>query len=415
MQTLPQRFKDWKATDHQTDPPVTLYDISVTDAITLRLIEGNPKGGSITYNGNVYQPAGIARSDVEQSVEGTIGSFELQVSNIDGVAGGYIEQYQLDERRVTITHLPGDTLNPADAITESYTIQAQSYNRERASVTLGFNTLFKRTVPWRRYQRIRCLHDWENRFDLGNGCGYPSDEFMDDTMQMLKNGAVTDAEQKRKFGWYTLNMLKANSADTNGTELSELWLSTISNDTDWAGSSREGPYVYKKLTGDFDVYTRVELVSTRDGGLMGIICQEDGAPQDSWVFLARTRKPGEAIRIVLKSAIDGEQQDDFELADPDPRYLRMERVGDVFTLYHSETDNTNWVELTETTIPMSTEIRIGLAIGGGQGTALAASFPFFRFRSGGPSTCDRTKDGPDGCRVKDNVHRIFLFDGIPRR
>ncbi len=414
MIPLSQELKNWKAEDNQPSPIVVLYDIEVTDAITLRLVEGNPLGGTVTYNGNVYTPAGIARGDVEQSIAGDVGSFELQVSNIDGVAGGYIEQYELEGRRVTITTVPSTTLDPADAMVETYTIQDQAYTRERASVTLGYSNLFKRVLPWRRYQRIRCLHDWERRFELGNGCGYPSDEFESDTSQFLTFGAVTDAEQKRRFGWYALNMTKTSFADVNITDFGELRLQTNSSDTDWAGESREGPYFYKKLTGDFDCYTRVNLTEIRDGGICGLLCQED-MDGDSWIFIARTQFFVGTVKVLSRSSIDSSLEPDVQVEDPAPRYVRMRRVGDVFTLYYSVDENANWVELTQSTIPMTAEIRIGLAIGGGGGGILGATFPYLRFTAGGPSTCDRTKEGLDGCRVKDNIHRIFLFDGIPRR
>jgi phage-related protein len=413
--TLSQALKDWKAGDNQVSPIAVLYDISITDAITVRLVEGNPTGGTITYDGNVYTPAGIARGNVEQSIAGEIGSFEVQVSNIDGVPGGYIEQYELDGRRVTITTVPVSTLSPADAVVETYTIQGQAYTREVASITLGYSNLFRRRLPWRRYQRIRCLHDWERRFELGNGCGFPSDEFEADTTQLLVNGAVTDSEQKRRYGWYALNMTKASTADVNTAEFGSLYLETFSSDVTWSGANRNGPFLYKKLSGDFDCYTKVNVFGTRESGLLGMLCQEDGAPQDSWIFLARTRKTGEDISLTVRSSIDGSQETSVAATQPDPRYLRMKRVGDLFTLYYALVENTDWVELTQATVPMSTEIRIGAAIGGGEGQGLSASYPFFRFTSGGPSTCDRTKEGVDGCRVKDNVHRIFLFDGIPRR
>lgn len=412
MRELPQSLKDWKARHANTDVIVTLYEISVTDAITVRLIEGNPLGTSLTLDSEVYIPAAIQRGEFEQSVTGELGSFPLTVSNIDGIAGGYIERYELEGRRVTIKTFA--VVDDADEFVETWTIQDQAYNRKAATITLGYGKLFKRKLPWRRYERPRCLHDWENRFDPLNGCGFPSDQFKEDSTQSFKIGGVTDSEQRRQFGWYTLNILKASSADVNITDLDALWLSTTSSSVDWSGANRNGPYVYKKITGDFDVYTRVDIVTTREGGLMGILCQED-LDGDSWLFYARTRKPGEDIRLTLRSSIDGSQEPSISGAFPDPRYLRMRRVGNVFTLYHAVVENEDWIEFATTTITMTPEIRIGLAIGGGVGTTLAASFEFFRFTAGGPSTCDRTKEGADGCRVKDWIRRIFAFDGIPRR
>jgi phage-related protein len=412
---LPAALKNWKAEEGQTSPVAVLYDISVTDTITLRLVEGNPIGAAITYNGNVYAPAAIRREDVDQSIEGEIGSFRISVSNIDGIAGGYIEKYDLDGRRVTITTVPVSTLLPADAFVETYTIQDQAYTREAASVTLGYSNLFKRKIPWRKYQRLRCLWDYENRFTVGNGCAYPSDEFEDDTTQDLSIGAQGDGEQGRLYGWSTLNAPSASRFNVNIDVLGELFIESSSSDIDWAGSNRNGPYLYKKISGNFDCYTQVIPKDFRSSGLLGLLCQDDGGPQDSWVFLARTRDDGDEIRIVSTASIDGSVEVTTVVEDPNPRYLRMRRVGDVFSLYYSATENTNWTLIQDRTVEMNQGIRIGLAIGGGQGLVLAATFPYLRFTSGGLGTCDRTADGPDGCRVHKNLHRIFLFQGIPRR
>jgi phage-related protein len=420
-------LKAWLAAEGQPDPLVTLYDIEVSDAVTLRLVEGNPTGKTLTFNGNVYTPAAIRREELSQTIEGDLGAFRLAVSNIDGIAGGYIEQNELEGRQVTITMVPLSTLSPADSLVETYTIQEQAYNREAASVTLGHTNLFKRKIPWLRFIRPRCQWGYERRFDWldqENGCRAYSDEFEDDTTQYLFVGGTTDSEQRRRFGWYSLNALKVSAWDTNTTLLSEMVVETSSNSVAWSGTSLNAPFMYRKIVGDFDVWTRVIHRAWRSGGLMGILCQESSSGQDTWVLHARTRDDMASDPVIrTSSALNGANEASTTVAEPSATFLRLRRVGDVFTSFYSLTEPASvaayaaaWTQADERTVAMSTDIRLGLSVGGGTtNELLGASFDFFRFQAGGLPTCDRTPDGIDGCRVHENIHRILAFQGIPRR
>lgn len=103
MRELSADLKIWKDSQDRLVPLITLYEIEINDSTMLRLVEGDPDGsGSINYAGNTYMACAIQREEYSENIEGDYPSFRLLVSNINGVAGGYIEQNELDGRKVTI-------------------------------------------------------------------------------------------------------------------------------------------------------------------------------------------------------------------------------------------------------------------------------------------------------------------------
>ncbi len=170
MQATSAVLKAWKGAESISDPLVVLYDVEVADAQFLRLVEGDPLGtGSVSYNGQTYLAAAIAREEFAQSIEGEIPVLRVALSNIDGVAGGYMEQNELDGRKVTITYVPASSLSLADAIVQEFRIQDQAYNREKAILTLGHEAMFRRRVPSVAFVRHKCQWLYERRFQVGDG------------------------------------------------------------------------------------------------------------------------------------------------------------------------------------------------------------------------------------------------------
>ena len=424
MKTLTDLLKDWKSVEGQADPLIVLFDIEVDTGEVLRLSMGNPTGtGSITYDGNEYRAAAIELQEVEETIEGDLRDRQLAISNIDGIAAGFIELKNLEGRQVTITTVPRSSMAPEHAIVEIYTIQSQTYNRRVAAVTLGHSNLFKRVIPWRRFQRPRCQWDWERRFQFGNGCGFPGDEFGPDTAQNFRIGARVLEERQRQFGWFSLNTDNAIRADVDSPDVPDcLYVETSTISFSWDLVARAAPFFYKKLSGDFDVYSQVELFDALSGSIAGFGVQEEGSGQDSWV-LAGLGLNEDGDRVARVSAA----VDDIRLVTASPvvtvdTYFRLSRAGNVFTFSRAnevdvEDPTTGWTEVTQVTAPMDTEVRLGFILAASTTTidTLAAGFRFLRFLAGGAPTCSRMIEGPDGCHEKGNVHRIFAFPGIPRR
>jgi phage-related protein len=425
VRTISDVLKEWKSNPGQPDPIVVLYDFDIDDDTTMRLVSGNPSGtGSIVYQGNTYLAAAIDLQDVEETIESDLRDRTLSVSNISGVAGGYIETRDLDGRRVTITTVPFSTLDPADAVVETYTMQDQRYDRRAATVTLGHSFLSKRNIPWRRFQRPRCQQPWERRFVFNNGCGFPSDVFEEDTRQNFIIGSVTDGEQVRRFGWHTLNVSHASRMEVDPSDVPQaMYMESTSPNLSWAGSFMDGPYAYKRLTGDFDVFTQVELIDTRPGSLVGFLCQEAVGGQDSWTMWGLGETQDAQIVARLSIASDGLQHPDTDSVVTGNTFLRLKRVANTFTYFHGgdindEVDpSVGWTQLAEKTFTIDADVRLGfvLSASSSETSRVAAGFRCIRFMAGGDPVCTRLIDGAHGCSEKGNVVHFLGFPGIPRR
>ncbi|MFH0903179.1 MAG: DUF1349 domain-containing protein [Pseudomonadota bacterium] len=384
----------------------------MTDAITLRLVEGNPTGGNVSYNGQTYVPCAVTRQECEQSIEGELTPHALTVSNIDGVAGGYIERYDVEDRTVRVIRVLASTLAVADSMVETYTILSQSYNRKAATISLGPPNFFKRSVPWRKFTR-RCQWDWENRFTVSNGCGFPSDEFEVDSEQDLRFGTTTDNLKICQHGWNVLNALQCSSIDVDLSVPGSLYIETSGGSIDWSGGVRDGPFVFKRVAGNFDVSTKVDLYESRSGSLAGILCQEDAAGYDSWVAVGISQDQEGSRFMLSRAATNGTAGDDVPVAGVSVEYVRLARVVNAFFAYYSA-DGATWTLIGTRTIALDSAVRIGLVLAAPPTTSpnVSAAFPHFRFTVGGVAACERTLDF---CRTLGNTRRIFAFPGVPRK
>ncbi len=408
--TLPisQPLLDWKNAETRTSPLITLYEIEIDSETTMRIVEGNPLGGPVTYDGQTYQPAATSRGEVTQNLQGDFGQHSLSISNIDGVAGGYMERYDLEGNTVRVIRVLASTLAVADSLIETYTILNQGYDRKVATVSLGPPNLFKRSVPWRKYHR-RCQWDWEGRFSAQNGCAYPSDEFEVDSA-----GVLTDAPGKAnlaspRHGWSTSNLDRASRVDVDITYSGCLYM--LSEHANIAGL--DAPHVWKILSGDFDAWTQVDFYDARIGSLAGLQCVEGVSPHDSWVSVGRAQDNDGTIFIRSPAALDGVAQDDLAAAGVDAPYVRLARVGDVFTSYYSA-DGVTWTSLGSRTLAMDPAVRVGLVLSApdAERSQVSAAFPYIRFLAGGTGSCERTLDY---CRGLGNTRRFFGFPGMPRK
>lgn len=406
-------LRDWKNADDRGSPIVVLYEIDIDDSTILRLVAGDPTGtGSIVYDGETYFAAAIERGDTEQNIAGDFRATTIGVSNIDGVAGGYIEQYDLDGQEVRIITVLKETLLPADSVTETFTIGPMAYDRRVATFTMGPPNFFKRRSSRRRFLRHRCGHDWENRFISGNECYYPSDFFEADTIQDILVGATTDGEQARKFGWYAINATKTDAFNVGGDIDSALVIEADGDDLDWSATSRAAPFLYKKLEGDFDVWTKVSPLTTRIGCLAGILCQEIGDDLDSWAFVGRAQDVSGDLFVRAASAVDGVAESELAAAENGVQYVRMARSANTFAFYYSD-DAETWTSLGSKSLALETDVRIGLCLSapGIESGPISASFDRFVFLAGGVSDCERTLDF---CSGLGHAHRYYGFPGIPR-
>lgn len=439
MLSVSTELKKWKNAASRPDPRVELYDVEIPDGTVLRLVAGNPTGtGSLTYAGNVYTAAAIARDEEQQTIEGDLPALKVVISNINGVAGGYIERFDMDGQLVTITSVLLGLLDPANAVQTTYTIGNVAYEREAAVFELAQTNLFRRRVPWKAYQRVRCQQGYEGRFLDANGCGFPSDGFEGDTEQDIAISTTGDAETEHLFGWFAINAFKTKRPpltlaeilqerqgvlpqrvegfEVNGRVPGSLYIASISSSISWNVTNRQAPFLFKKLSGDFDVFTRAEVLDPRAGMRAGLLCQDAGIGT-SWIVIGRSEISEGVLGIRVSSANVGSGVADTTESVAD-EFLRMKRTGNVFDLYRGTAFGGPWTLASSRTIAgMSTLARLGLSLSAPSNETgpVSASFPYIQFRAGGLPSCSRVLDDSNGCRAHGNTPHFLAFLGMPQR
>ena len=130
------------------------------------------------------------------------------------------------------------------------------------------------------------------------------------------------------------------------------------------GSSDGFHYVYKNINGDFDVSCRVieEGATTspsewRKGGIMARNNSNVGSQQASMLWTG-SGKPHANWRY----SANGQTDHSTDAAGSLPEYIRLKRVGNVFSMYYSENGSAWTQQGTNKTISMNDTILIGLAV-----------------------------------------------------
>jgi phage-related protein len=411
VRNVSSALKAWKNADAREYPVAELYTIQLDDVTIQRYVSGDPLGtGSVTYDGDVYTSAAIVRQPYDQNLEGTIPSFGVNVSNVDGIAGGLIETYDLRGQTVTITQVLLPDMLVVNSLSDTFTIQDQSYNRKTASFSLSHANYFNRRTL-KQFVRWKCRWNYGQRHQAGDGCGYPRDEFEPDTEQdFVVGGAFT--EKERAYGWFTINTPNASQWSVNIDRLGLCHISSLSNGIDWDIGDRSGPFMYKKFSGDFDVFTEIDLEDSRPGAQGGLVCQSQSTPS-SWVVASRRHNASGAIQPYIASAL-ADVAGTTAVAVTTERFIRMQRIADIFNVFHAESADGPWTLYNARAVALGSETNVGFLLSALQLETgrVSINFPYFRATKGGLATCDRTIDGFNGCKAHKNLHRIFLFRGV---
>jgi regulation of enolase protein 1 (concanavalin A-like superfamily) len=219
--------------------------------------------------------------------------------------------------------------------------------------------------------------DLDNAFFVDSGLSLDNtgsdvlDEFDSDTEQDFTSGG----DGAKSYGWNALNTANATSStaytDTAG-ELetvmgagSYLWLvptigQTVTLDT--------GLFLYQEMTGDFRATTKIEVNTTNnlDGG--GLLVQSPSDLTD-WIQNAFRKylTGGTNYRKYFGQVTDDVSTDtniDTSSVTTNYQWLRIQRKGDVFLLYHS-TDGVDFNKLIEyERTDMPNTVRVGVTSGG---------------------------------------------------
>jgi regulation of enolase protein 1 (concanavalin A-like superfamily) len=144
--------------------------------------------------------------------------------------------------------------------------------------------------------------------------------------------------------------------------------------SDFSGTSDSGHFLYKPQSGDFDV--KVQIASNvRPSNRNGIMARE--SEDAGAVNVHVTWNPDAGYGATVRPTT-GDNTAFFspgntwvcDLHDPPAVWLRLQRVGDVFTAYRSS-DGKQWIELGTTTVTLPETVLLGLAANRGGGTGLS--------------------------------------------
>lgn len=134
------------------------------------------------------------------------------------------------------------------------------------------------------------------------------------------------------------------------------------------GTSDEFRFVYKQLTGDFDVKVRVSALTYQVAGTMAGLMARATLDADSRHVYVKTRADG-TTNWAVRATTAGTTTASSSTATPFPNaWIRMARVGNTFTMYTSA-DGVTWTQLAQTTQSLPTTLYVGLAVSAHQAGA----------------------------------------------
>ena len=119
-------------------------------------------------------------------------------------------------------------------------------------------------------------------------------------------------------------------------------------------------YVYQTATGDCDITVRVTAIdNTNVWAKGGVMIRETLAAGSRHAMAVVT--PGSGVSFQRRTTTNGNSDHTTTSGLTAPYWVRVTRVGDVFTAYRSA-DGTNWTNMGSATISMSTSVYIGLPV-----------------------------------------------------
>lgn len=117
-------------------------------------------------------------------------------------------------------------------------------------------------------------------------------------------------------------------------------------------------FVYRPVSGNFDVKVRASITVAADSGSMAGIMARTGLTAGSPNVYVKGRSSG--MRMTYRSAENGTSTGIGGGAFNNGDWIRLQRVGNVFTGYVSA-DGSNWTQVSQVTLALPTALHLGLA------------------------------------------------------
>jgi regulation of enolase protein 1 (concanavalin A-like superfamily) len=143
--------------------------------------------------------------------------------------------------------------------------------------------------------------------------------------------------------------------------------------TDIFGSADQARFVFKQLTGDFDVLVQVPgITATTTGAKAGLMVRESLAANSRMLFAGTAQGDGYRFTRRLTTGASATNIYKGGVATAPNVWVRLKRVGDVFTAYNSA-DGVNWTSMGSTTMALPQTLYVGMAVASKSATTTATA------------------------------------------
>jgi hypothetical protein len=439
-------------------PVLQLYEIEsptgtpVTRVVDFGDLEASSTPGYVTFNGDEYQTIHIARTDVEESIDGTSPELTLTVLDYDHTILGWVDERDgLVGYSVQMHIIPYRYINePSRAISKTFRV-ARVMSLEgpsRIAITIAPPAFFDLKFPRLCYNRHRCHNDFQDRFlhDGKNFCNYPSDEFEDSTEQLFYS--TTDDPTQLLYGWNVLNgtTMKVWSAWDVGDKYAGFYNTYGGTFVDigaWDDTYRTGMFCYKRIGLDghevggsgkpvVSVYIKMSFsqYTAYCDTMAGLLIQSE-ADESNWIFFGKRNVFGGTATGFIRVTQSGVSTDyDVSVGTDNCYHITFSHMYGTW-YFNSWYEDPSSIEEYDSSGSYTSHgsksatvegpLRIGMtacgsAVTGSSDGNVQADFHHIRFvewegvGGGGHPECDRTITA---CQNRGMIHAFNGFLGMP--
>lgn len=302
----------------------------------------------------------------------------------------------------SITYASGDKVIPVTANGYYYkcTTAGTSGGTQPTWPILNGSTVNDGTVTWTCYEE-QIFTNTERYYDSANGWElrviHDSDEFNisqyfkavgtgnwgDSPWGMFGWGSAGGADDGIKLaGWSALNTNGADVIDSNMTKKGWLTIDCNANSTFFSEGTFSGPFIYKTVRGNFDIETYAGNSNYNEYAERAWLIARDTFASAGEDFVGISIGYGAANQVLTRNNVNSVNAD--ATAAVNHQYLRLTRVGNVFTAYSKALSTDTWTQrgqYTRNDFAYSIHVGLGATSDNTTGTFIA-QFDYFKKLNG---------------------------------